>query len=187
MHRHLISIYLILLLPVGVFGGTTGKISGVVTDKDSLHTLSGANVVLQGLPSAVGIATDEEGRYVLLNVPPGIYQITCSFIGYQTQVVKNIQVRSDLTSEIDFSMIREALKTGTVFEVVADQPLIQMDQTASVRSVSRDAIAALPVRGMADLTALQAGVTDQDGYLYIRGGRLEEVDYLVDGVSQRDL
>ncbi|MDP6041329.1 MAG: carboxypeptidase-like regulatory domain-containing protein, partial [Candidatus Latescibacteria bacterium] len=187
MHRATIILCSILFLPVLALGGTTGKIAGFVTDKDSVKVLHGANVVIEGLSGAVGTATDETGHYVLLNTPPGIYSVKCSFVGYQTVVVKDVQVWADLTTQINFSLAQQVLKTGNVLEVVAEQPLIQKDRTASVRRVSREEIDVLPVRGMTDLTALQAGVTDQDGYLYIRGGRLGEVDYLVDGVSQRDL
>ena len=44
----------------------------------------------------------------------------------------------------------------------------------------------LPVRGYANVVALQTSVVDDGGTLHIRGGRSEEVGYYVDGVSAVD-
>ena len=58
--------------------------------------------------------------------------------------------------------------------------------TTSV-SVTPRTSAALPVEEVSDVVQLQAGVTQgRDGQLHIRGGRSEEVAYVVDGVAMGD-
>ena len=180
--------YIILLLfnlPGMVDAGTTGKIIGIVTDKDQNTPLPGANVVLDPIPQ--GATADSTGRYVILNVPAGTYSLKGSFIGYQETVTRNVLIVPDMTTTINFQLAEQALQAREALEVIAQRPLIQKNQTASVRLITAQEIAHLPLRGFEELTALQAGVTQWNDRIYIRGGRLEEVDYIVDGVSQRDL
>jgi len=65
--------------------GTTGKIKGRVTDINN-QSLVGVNIVLDG--TSLGAAADEDGRYYILNVPPGSYTVVFSMIGYKTLKVK---------------------------------------------------------------------------------------------------
>ena len=187
MHRRFMVVLMVLLFPALVYGGTTGKVTGMVKDKEAGTPLPGANVVLVGAPVMLGATSDADGRFILLNVPAGTYGLKCSFIGFQEVVVRNVQITPDLTTKVDFTLTSQTLELGQTLEVVATRPLIQRDQTASARLITSDEIENLPVRGYAGVTALQAGVTDMDGNLYVRGGRLEEVAYYVDGVSQQDL
>jgi len=61
------------LVAVPVIAGN-GKIAGVVKD-DSGQVLPGANVVTVVGSERVGAITDDQGRYFLLNVPPGNYAV----------------------------------------------------------------------------------------------------------------
>jgi len=187
MHKQIIAVLLVILLPALAHGGTTGKVTGVVTDKEAGSPLPGANVVLVDAPVTLGATSDVDGRYILLNVPAGTYSLKCSFIGFQEVVVRNVHITPDMTTPLDFQLSSRTLELGQTLEVVATRALIQRDQTASARMVTSEEIENLPVRGYAGVTALQAGVTDMDGTLYVRGGRREEVAYYVDGVSQQDL
>lgn len=67
--------------------GTTGKIAGHVVG-DEGQGLQGANVILEG--TSLGVATDENGFYALLNVPPGHYTLVVSMIGYAKVTVENV-------------------------------------------------------------------------------------------------
>ena len=66
-----------LLIAVPVHAGN-GKIAGVVKD-DSGQVLPGANVVTLVGSEKIGAITDDQGRYFLLNVPPGVYSVEASF------------------------------------------------------------------------------------------------------------
>ena len=56
-------IYIMLMIHV-LSAGTTGKISGRVTDKETGEPLIGANVMVDGPP--LGAATDTDGNYYIL-------------------------------------------------------------------------------------------------------------------------
>ena len=87
---------LIAASPVTIWAGQTGKISGKIIDKSTNEPMPGVNVVLDG--TMMGAATDLEGEYVILNVPPGKYALRASMIGYASQKVIDVRVLIDLTS-----------------------------------------------------------------------------------------
>ena len=49
-----------------IIAGETGKIAGVVEDKQSGEPLLGVNVIIKG--TTMGAATDEDGKYFIINV-----------------------------------------------------------------------------------------------------------------------
>lgn len=53
--------------------GETGKIAGTITDKATGEHLPGANIVVMG--TALGAASDLNGQYTILRVPPGTYSV----------------------------------------------------------------------------------------------------------------
>ncbi len=167
-----------------VFAGTTGKIAGKVTDKETGEPMPGANVVVVG--TTLGAATNVNGEYFILNVPPGSYDVRASVIGYSQILEKGVRVNADLTVKVDFALPSETLQLGEVVEVIAERPLIQKDVTASSKISNEEQIQALPVTTFQDAVSLSAGTQGSGNNLHIRGGRAGEVAYLVDGLSIED-
>ena len=58
----------------------TSSIMGRVVDAGTTEPLSGVNVTLVG--KDLGAATDLDGNYTILGVPPGTYIVRFSYIGY---------------------------------------------------------------------------------------------------------
>lgn len=168
-----------------VYAGTTGKIVGTVTDASSGEPLPGANVILVG--TTMGAATDMNGYYFVINVPPGTYTLKAEMIGYQARVVQNVKVMVDMTTTIDFKLNMTVLEAGQEVTVVAQRPIVQKDMTSSLASVSSEQIEAMPVQEMSDVLELQAGlVRDGLGGIHVRGGRTGEISYWVDGIAATD-
>ncbi len=159
--------------------GTTGKVRGKVTDKQTGEPLVGATVIIEG--TSQGAATSIDGEYIILNVQPGTYVLRARFLGYKDVTVSNVQVNVDLTTEINFAMPSEAVQLGGV-QIVAETPLVNKSATNSVSLYNAQTIANMPVRGVNAVFALSGGVVSQDGNFYVRGGRSDEVAYYVDGV-----
>lgn len=187
-HARLRSVMVILTMllagAAAVFAGTTGKISGKVIDRETGFPLPSATVILVG--TTLGAATDVNGEYFILNIPPGVYDVRASIIGYTTVVDKGVRVSADLTTTKDFALSSETLQLGDVVEVIAERPLILKDVTASSKVSTSDQIQSLPITTVNDAVALNAGTQGRGNNLHIRGGRAGEVAYLVDGVSIQD-
>jgi len=165
-----------------LYAGNTGKIYGRVVDKNNNEPLIGVNVFLRG--TSIGASSDENGEFIILNIPPGKYDVECSYVGYQTIVLKQVRIMSDQTTALDFKMVEQTMDLGEQIEVVAERPLVQKDLTSSKKITSEEEIKALPVETFAGIMLTQAGVTQgANGALHIRGGRSTEISYLVDGIS----
>jgi outer membrane receptor protein involved in Fe transport len=183
MVKKFLVLLMLVLVPAALFAGTTGKIAGVVRDKETGDPLPGANVIVVG--TTLGAAANVNGEYVILNVPPGTYSVKASFIGYRDVTVSNVRVNIDLTTEVIFDLPSEAIEVGAV-EIVAERPLVNKNATNEVHIRTAEDIESVPVRGYANVVALEAGVVRRGGTLYIRGGRRDEVAYYVDGVYQNN-
>jgi len=174
-------VVMLLLTPMLAFAQNTGKISGRVTDRDTGETLPGANVSLVG--TTYGSITDVDGNYFILGVPVGAYDVEASFVGYTPERVTGVQVSSGYTQEVNLSISAGVELDEVVVEY--ERPLIQKDAVGAPKIIDAEEIVNLPVRGAANVAAIQAGVVSTEGSstLNIRGGRGAEVDYYIDGVK----
>jgi outer membrane receptor for ferrienterochelin and colicin len=160
---------------------SNGKIAGTVTDKSG-DPLVGANVVTTVSGALRGATTDAEGKYFILNLPPGIYDVKGSFIGYQTLEQKGVIVNLDLTSAVDFGLAPQAIE-GETIAVVANRPLVEKTLTSSRASISAAEINnTLPVSDLQGLIETTPSVFKG----YIRGGRKSDSKVLVDGIDVSD-
>ena len=185
MKKYLQLALILLLLPFSIiFAGTTGKITGKVIDKNTNEPLPFVNITIEG--TNFGAATDIDGNYVILNIPPGKYNVKAQYIGYQPTLVENISVSIDLTSTVDFQLSESAVELEEII-VQGKQGLIKKDVTSSQSLISSDQINQLPVTELDDILQLQAGVTrGANGDFHIRGGRTSEIAYWVNGISITD-
>lgn len=184
MHRKILYFLLFLaLVPALTFAGTKGRIKGTVVDLQTGEPLIGANVIVVG--SSIGAATDANGEFVLLNLEAGLFDLKASYLGYQTITLTGVRVNADLTTYVTFELPDEEVQVGTV-EIIATKPLIQKDATNATRITTSEDIDALPVRGVNNIVALTAGVVLKDNVVFVRGGRIDEVGFYLEGVSIKD-
>jgi len=170
---------LFLLFQISVFAGTTGKLAGTIKDAQTGEPLIGANVMIEG--TTFGAATNVNGEFVILNIPPGRYNVRISYIGYETILMTNVVIVVDQTTLMPIQLKSQTIQVGEVV-VTARTPLIQRDVTSSISVITREEIEALPVQTFTELLLLQAGVVGSGSNLHIRGGRSNEVAYMIDGV-----
>jgi outer membrane receptor protein involved in Fe transport len=181
MLRKFLIIGVLILNFESLLSGTTGKITGRVVNKSTGEPLFAVNVIIEG--TTLGAATDMQGNYVILNVPPGVYTLRASAVGFKPVRVTNVRVSVDQTTRVDFKLEEVAIELGEEVLVVAERPLVQRDLTSTTAKISKDIIEKLPVENFTDLINLKAGVVEG----HFRGGRIGEVAYLIDGIPVNDV
>ncbi len=177
------NLYFLLVIPFMLLiffssnlnGGTTGKLSGRVVNQAN-EPLPSANIQIVG--TSLGASSDIDGYYNVNNIPPGKYKIQFSLVGYQTLIVQDVLITTDQTTKLDVALEETVLEQKTVL-VTAQKPIVDINLTSSMVSLSGDDIQALPVQEIRDIVNLQAGVVDG----HFRGGRQGEVQYQVNGVT----
>lgn len=167
---------LLFLVPAFALAQTTGKISGKVLDTRSGQPLPGANVIVEGTSS--GAVADINGDFFIINIAPGTYTLRAQMMGFETVRMQQVQVSVNRTTDAKIRM-KETILEGEVVVVQAEKVAMKKDQTSSVRNVSSQQIEALPVENMGAVISMQAGVVNG----HFRGGRSNEVTYLVDGMQ----
>ena len=174
----LLMLVLASMLPQVVIpaAGQSGKITGLVTDNAG-EPMVGVNVVVMG--TLRGTSTDLEGRYFILNVTPGTYNLTASFIGYRALTQSDVIVNINRTTRVDFTL-EETVTEGDDVIVVAVRPDVEPDQTATVEIIRPEEVEQIAgVTNLSDVLALQAEVNDG----HFRGGRSNEELYILAGMG----
>jgi len=174
-------VLLSLVTPLLALAQNTGKLTGTVTDNGTGETLPGVTVTVEG--TTLGAVTDVDGVYTILGVPVGQYTVRAEYAGYNPGLFRGVDINSGYTRTLNFKL-REGAEAEEII-VDYERPLIQNDALGTPRVATGEQITNLPVRGVAAVAALQAGVTNNEGSgtLNVRGGRGAEVIYYVDGVK----
>ena len=176
VRRLLVLVLSVLCILPSLQADTRGKLAGRIIDQKSKEPLVGVNIILVG--TTMGAASDFDGNFVILNIPPETYDVKFSGVGYGTKTVKGVRVSSGQTTTLNETMSEEVV-TGQEVVIVATRPIVDTRQTSAVSIMDSKEISALPVQELNDIVNLQAGVVDG----HFRGGRIGEVQYQVDGVS----
>ena len=162
---------------IEAFGQSSGKIAGNVEDARTGEAVVGVNVVVVG--TTLGAATDLEGAYFILAVPPGTYDLRASMIGYREVVMRGVIVNAGRTTTADFALTERVLEFEEVV-VQATRPDVEREKTSTSAIVRFDDVQALPgVRDVSDILTLAADITDG----HFRGGRLGEEYYILQGMG----
>ncbi|MCF7740199.1 MAG: TonB-dependent receptor [Candidatus Marinimicrobia bacterium] len=183
VNQYALLLLILLILPLAqIFSQTTGKIAGVITDKQTGEPLVGVNVIVtseRGEQS--GSATNENGDYYIINLTPGNYTLRAQMIGYTPIIVEDLEISVNRTRNINLEL-EQGVVQGEAITVEADQVSLKKDQTSTIKNVSAENMEKLPVENLNEVVNMQAGIVDG----HFRGGRLDEVSYMVDGIQVDD-
>ena len=118
-----------------------GSLTGKVETGDG-EILFGANVVVKGptIEGTRGAITNEQGIYRIDRLPPGIYEITISYIGYETTVVTGVEIRADESMTRNFKLTAVALIGQQVVVSASRKQEKALDAPASISIVNASEI-----------------------------------------------
>jgi TonB-dependent receptor len=168
----------------GSAASQNGSIRGTIVDGATGKKLPGVNILLMG--TSLGGITDLDGRFEIVNIPPGTYDIRVMYEGYVVKMVTGAKVEPGQTFEVSVRMVRDtkadAASAGTYRiddVVVTAEKVLSTDASVLVErmkaSTIGDAISAEQIARSPDATSGDAlkrvtglSVMD-DKYVYIRG------------------
>lgn len=161
----------------------TGSLVGKITDKESGESLVGATIMLVG--SYKGSATDFDGNYTVKNIKPGDYNIKVSFVGYTEKIFTGIRIKEGEPTKLNAAISQIVITRQTV-EIIGQRQVVDLEDGKSQVRISASDIKEMNVKNIQDIISQQAGVSISPDGLQIRGGRVYETQYRVDGISATD-
>lgn len=161
------------------------QIKGVVIDKSTRQPLEFVNVLVVGL--GIGASTDANGNFLITQVPPGIYRLQASFLGYRTELTPEYRVNHvtpyvQIELEEENASLNEVVVTASPFQKVPESPV-------SLRVIDLQEIEKAPGanRDISKVVQNYPGVAFSPiGYrndLIVRGGGPSENRFYLDGVE----
>lgn len=172
------SIGIIVFTATGMLKAqSAGKMSGIVKDAATGEPLMGANITVVG--TSLGAASDLDGSYFILNIPPGKYDIQVSMIGYQKIIQRDAIVNVGKTTTVSFSLQSSTVQLNTVY-IQAARPDVEKEKTSTSSIIRTDEVQNLAgMRDVGDVLGLAADVTDG----HFRGGRDGEEYFTLQGMG----
>lgn len=148
----MISLPLLAQINEGTFVGTVRDSTGGL--------IARASVTVTNLDTNVSFSTltNSTGDYIVTNLVPGRYMVTCSIAGFRKEAFSDLMLRAGTSPRVDFT-----LQPGEVQQevtVISEAPLLQTENASVGGSITHESVVELPLKGRLalDLALLQAGV-----------------------------
>ncbi len=146
---------LILATHPSLTAQTTGTLTGVVRSAEGTP-ISGAQVYLEGLE--LGNMANEDGRFLILNVPAGTYTAVAEFLGYAQARQENVTVLAGQTTVVNFEMRTQVLGLSELVVTGVTQATSQAMVPFTVSRVGKTEMPVAPKNAMAAIQGKVAGV-----------------------------
>ena len=164
----------------------SGQLIGRILDQKSQLPLQGVTVLLQG--TTMGMATNEEGYFNFKDVPTRTYNLVISHLGYQSQTIYNIIVKTFGTPPLQILLEESANELDEI--VIFQSPFrTSVETPLSTQTFSAVEIETYP-GGNNDITKViqsMPGISPSIGGfrndIIIRGGAPNESVYYLDGIE----
>jgi hypothetical protein len=184
--RFLSALFLFLVLCAAPAAAQDrGSVAGKVSDKRNGHALAFASVTV--VEAKRGGLTDSEGQFMISGMAPGTYEVRVQFLGYRPETRTGVVIAGGKTATVNFGLEEQVVATTKQIEVTAERRLVETRQGTTVRSVSANEIRNLPVQTIGEVLQQQAGISTENDQIHVRGGRVDETIFVVNGVANRDL
>lgn len=160
-----------------------GSIEGKVVNQANGEPLTGASILIVG--TYKGTTTNEEGRYELKNVKPGDYSLKVKFVGFKDKKFTDLTIYPDSTIELNVELTESAMNLNTV-DVEGRKELVKLESGQSETEINAEQIEQSNAQELKEVVAMQEGVSESMDGIHIRGGRVYENQYVIDGIEAQD-
>ncbi len=153
---------LVLLLLFSVWPAAaqeTGTLTGRIATDDGM-ALFGANVAVAGdaIEELRGTTSDGEGAFRIDGLPPGVYEVTASFLGYESVTTAGVMIRGGETTTLDIGLAATTLIGEQVVVSASRKQEKLIDAPASISVVELDEIMNRPSLSVTDYIKDLGGV-----------------------------
>ncbi|HVE60113.1 MAG TPA: TonB-dependent receptor [Pyrinomonadaceae bacterium] len=188
-----LTIAVILLFAANVLTQTfNATIVGKVTDGNG-SIVAGAEVVITqtGTNRVQNTTTNDDGEYIVPQLPPGEYTIKITAANFKTAQSENVTLTTDTTSRVDITL--EAGNISETITVNAEPAVVNTETTEKGEVIVQRQVQELPLNGrdFTDLAKLVPGIyqrptdDDQGQGLAAAGTRTDSTNFILDGVTNR--
>ncbi|MBI5473731.1 MAG: TonB-dependent receptor [Ignavibacteriae bacterium] len=172
----------IVLISIGLSQDETGAIGGQVLLDDS-SSAAGASVTLE--ETKVGIATKDDGSFLITNIPVGTYKLSVRLIGYEQGELLAVRVNRNDTTRVQIELRQSDIELGQVL-VTGTRRQAAGDVRPSVTTMTPREAKYLPGAAEDVLRSLQAlpgvtSVSDFSSQLIVRGSGPDQNLVMIDG------
>lgn len=175
----------LLTLTCTALQAQTGKIYGTVTNSINNEALPFVTIILSG--TTYGTQSDIDGKYSVENIPPGLYNVEFSFIGFKKKTLFEVQVTNakpvylNVVMEEDENLLEAVEVKETITDKTDESPL-------SLRTIGANEIQRNPGgnRDISRVIQSLPGVTYTPSFrndIIIRGGSPNENRFYLDGIE----
>lgn len=179
------------LFPNAAVAGSTGVISGTVTDL-AHHPIADVRVTAASPSATQSSKTDANGFYNIPNLLPDTYVVSFQIQGYEPTSTPGVTVNQDQNNVVNVSISR-SLTTIASVQTRSQQNLVQPNQTADVYNISSQQLEAAQGgdnvhKTLYDFTQSVPGVTGAGANAQprVRGGLATDSNFLYDDVPIND-
>ncbi len=172
-------------------GETNGRIAGTITEAQTGAPVPGATVTISGknlIGAPRNVSTGEDGRYEVVELPPGPYDVEVSYSGVRP-IKRRVVIRQGELLPLDIAWSAELAETE-VQVVVEERHMTKPDTTQTGTVLSADSEAKVATnRSYQDIALQVAGTVDvgeASGNPNVKGGNWLMNHWLVDGLDISD-
>ncbi|MGB8656987.1 MAG: TonB-dependent receptor [Candidatus Zixiibacteriota bacterium] len=180
----LIGIFVWLSLNANGQTNSTGVLRGEIKSYETEELLPGANIAISG--TEFGMAADQNGSFSFTGVPPGVYEIDVSLIGYLKTKRTNVEVKPGQETKLSIKLRSSPIILEKGVKVVGERPMVDIKLPSTKRELTSNDLETSPATDFKDVVSQQVGVIRDKSELHIRGGRSYENLFLIDELPIND-
>lgn len=187
--------YIFLLLCISINTALTGQqisqsIYGKITDSETEEALAYVNIVVKNSNPLIGTTSDDEGNYIIKNIPVGRLDIEASLLGYESIIITDVILNSSRPLKLDIQL------EPTLFQLdeIVLHPKLQKQKpinklavvSARMLSVEESSRYAGGFDDPARLATSFAGVSSSNGSnnaIVIRGNAPKYLQWNIEGIE----
>jgi hypothetical protein len=190
-----LSLFFLAMITIGTTvayaQAVSGDITGVVTDTSKAVVVN-ASVVATNVATGVShkALTNAVGEYRLVDLPPGVYDLTVTSTGFSKSVLKGFEVELNRvsTANITLKVTRTEIVEVSAAAVSLDTTTAQLETSFSSQQLTELPAAS---NNVLNLSLMTAGVSTSGGLGQgtgpsVGGQRPTDNNYMVEGIDNND-